>query len=608
MAGKTIDIDQMLEPQNMAVGISRRFQEWDMRRRDRKAEWKEVNEFIFATDTSKTTNDDNAWRNTTVVPKLCQIRDNLHANYMASLFPKRKWFEWQGSDTESNTKEKTDKIESAVLHMVDSSSFYDTVSNLVLDYIDYGDCFASVEWVDERAMDETSSSSVVLQEGYIGPDPTRVSPLDITFNPIAKSFKNSPKIIRVIVELGELADIVEKLSQGDDSSKYRELFTELMDNRSHLGTFAGELQSKDDIFNVAGFDNYQTYLQSDYVELLVFYGDLFDKDANKLYKNHIITVVDRYRVLSIEPNPSLFGYPQIFKSGWRKRQDNLWSMGPLDNLLGLQYRLNSVENSKADLFDLTVVPPLKVKGYVDDFKWGPMERIYVGDDGDVEIMSPDVQALNANLEIREIESRMEEMAGSPKEAMGFRTPGEKTKYEVQRLENAASRIFQSKVAQFEREVIEPLLNGMLEMAKRKSGAMTVRKVDPEFKGVTFDEVEMSDLVGAGRLVPVASRHFAEQAEVVQNLNALFGSPLGQDPAILQHMSSERTARMLEELLELEPFKIVEPYIRLSEQAEATRMMNTLEQDVMAEQEVSAGITADDTDPAMDVPPEAAEAV
>jgi hypothetical protein len=33
---------------------------------------------------------------------------------------------------------------------------------------------------------------------------------------------------------------------------------------------------------------------------------------------------------------------------------------------------------------------------------------------------------------------MEEMAGAPKEAMGFRSPGEKTKYEVQRLESAAS--------------------------------------------------------------------------------------------------------------------------------------------------------------------------
>jgi len=43
---------------------------------------------------------------------------------------------------------------------------------------------------------------------------------------------------------------------------------------------------------------------------------------------------------------------------------------------------------------------------------------------------------------------MEEMAGAPKEAMGIRTPGEKTRYEVQSLENRSGRIFNHKVLNF----------------------------------------------------------------------------------------------------------------------------------------------------------------
>jgi len=50
--------------------------------------------------------------------------------------------------------------------------------------------------------------------------------------------------------------------------------------------------------------------------------------------------------------------------------------------------------------------------------------------------------------------------------MGFRSPGEKTKYEVQRLENASARIFQNKINQFEEQIVEPLLNAMLELARR----------------------------------------------------------------------------------------------------------------------------------------------
>ena len=51
---------------------------------------------------------------------------------------------------------------------------------------------------------------------------------------------------------------------------------------------------------------------------------------------------------------------------------------------------------------------------------------------------PDVNALQANMELANLQEQMEIMAGAPREAMGFRTPGGKTKYEVQSLENAAS--------------------------------------------------------------------------------------------------------------------------------------------------------------------------
>jgi hypothetical protein len=41
-------------------------------------------------------------------------------------------------------------------------------------------------------------------------------------------------------------------------------------------------------------------------------------------------------------------------------------MGPLDNLVGMQYRIDHLENLKADVFDLIAFPPLKIKGYVED--------------------------------------------------------------------------------------------------------------------------------------------------------------------------------------------------------------------------------------------------
>ena len=47
--------------------------------------------FLFATDTSKTSVGGLPWKNSTTLPKLTQIRDNLHANYMSAVFPNDNW-------------------------------------------------------------------------------------------------------------------------------------------------------------------------------------------------------------------------------------------------------------------------------------------------------------------------------------------------------------------------------------------------------------------------------------------------------------------------------------------------------------------------------------
>jgi len=97
------------------------------------------------------------------------------------------------------------------------------------------------------------------------------------------------------------------------------------------------------------------------------------------------------------------------------------AMGPLDNLVGMQYRIDHLENLKADVFDLIAFPPIKQKGYVEDWNWGPGEKIFMAEDADVESLAPDTTALNADQQIHELEMQMEEMAGAPKEAMGIRS-------------------------------------------------------------------------------------------------------------------------------------------------------------------------------------------
>lgn len=589
MAGRTLDLDDILEEDHLACAISDMYITWETKRDNRITMWKEIQEYIFATDTTSTTNSKLPWSNKTTIPKLCQIRDNLHSNYMAALFPNSNWLDWQGSTEDDASIEKREVIESYMLWATDRNQFYNTVSRLVLDYIDYGNCFAMPEWVDETTITEG-----VERAGYVGPGLRRISPLDIVFNPIAAHFENSPKIIRSIISMGELKDLIMNGAVSDEERESAQtLWDYLKDYRNTIIESEGTVAVKDRMMNIAGFDDYRNYVQCGSVEVLTFYGDLYDEEKDELMKNVCIKIVDRHKVFYNKPNPSYFGVAPIYHAGWRLRPDSLWAMGPLDNLVGMQYRIDHLENMKADVFDLIAYPPLKIKGYVEDFNWGPMERIYVGDDSDVEMMVPNVQALQADTQIQLLEMKMEEMAGSPREAMGFRTPGEKTKYEVQSLENAASRVFQNKTQHFERHIIENSLNAMLELARRNMTPTTIRAFDDELKVAVFSNLTKYDILGNGRLKPMASRHFAEKANMIQNLTNFLSSPAGQDEEVRQHFSSIKLAQTWEKLLEIEDFKLVSPFIRLSEQADRAREQNNHEEQVLMEMQTPSGVAPGD---------------
>jgi hypothetical protein len=587
MAGRTLDIKEYIgTPETLAAAIVSKYQDWDKFRQVWIEEKKELRNYIFATDTTKTTNATLPWKNSTTTPKLTQIRDNLHANYMAALFPNDEWLLWEGDDEDSEAAEKRKVIQAYMMNKLRQSNFINTVSKMVYDYIDYGNVFATSEFVNETRTDEDTGE---VYPGYVGPKALRVSPYDIVLNPVAETFELTPKMVRSIKSLGEIsADI-----QDHPESGYLEkIFSKIVETRKSVSGFTTNDMKKDQGFQIDGFGNILNYYQSGYVEILEFHGDLYDVEEKKLLKNYIITIVDRTHVLRKVPNPSWRGN-SFRHAGWRLRPDNLMAMGPLDNLVGMQYRIDHLENLKADVFDLIAHPVMKVQGFVEDFDYGPGEKIYTGEDGNVDMIRPDTTALNADTQIVLLENKMEEYAGAPRQAMGIRTPGEKTKFEVQTLDNASSRIFLNKVSYFERNFLEPLLNDMLELARRNMDVSdVVRIVDDEFGAALFETITPEDLNARGKIRPIGARHFASKANQFQNLLNLMNSAVGQDPAVNVHFSGLKIAQVVEELLEIQKFDLVAPNIRVAEQLETQRLMNagqnTLDTEQAVVQSESAG--------------------
>lgn len=571
------EINELIQPSGMASWVVNKYVEWRGAQMVWLEESKELRDYIFQTDTTQTSNAKLPWKNKTSVPKLTQLRDNLHANYMAALFPNESWFRWEGGNQEASKRESAIKIEAYMKQKIRESQFEKTISKAVYDYIDYGNAFAEVGYVNETHTTEDGNSFGL----YSGPRCYRLSPYDHYFDLTAGTFKDAGKVTRRLVSYGTLMAAHEEdpIGYGWVPAAMEEAKT----LRLALNAYGDSDIDKAQGFQRDGLGDLARYYSSDMIELLEYEGDMFDPETGDLMLGHRIIVMDRKHVVSNEPVKSWLGKSNKEHVAWRERPDNLLGAGPLDNLVGMQYRLDHLENLKADVFDQIAHPVVYQRGMVEEWEWGPGERIFGDVDSHVEILRPDSTALNADFQMDMLMRNMEELAGAPKQAMGIRTPGEKTAFEVQALENASGRIFQQKIQKFEKELVEPLLNQMLEAARRNIGpAETVRVLDDDFAVQEFLTIKPEDLRHTGQLFPVGARHFAASAQIVQNLLGFVNSAAYQDPSVAAHVSGKRIAEIMEEHLGLERFDLVQDNIRVAETQETQQLANQAQENVVDE--------------------------
>lgn len=579
MSKKPLEISKMFGIDSEAKYVAHIWDNYNSQRFPKIAEWKELRNYVFATDTTRTSNSSLPWKNKTTLPKLCQIRDNLHSNYISALFPNDDWLSWEAYSLADADKAKVQAIEAYMANKTRESHFRTEISKLVYDYIDYGNAFATVDF--EASFRENDAKERMVD--YIGPKLRRISPLDIVFNPIATSFKDTYKIVRSLKTIGELKGMAE----DEPDNVY---LKKALENRDKLTAYANSYGidefDKSEGFLIDGFGDYFEYLQSGYVEFLEFYGDIHSQETGKLERNLMVTVVDRNWVIRKAKIPSWLGSAPVYHVGWRTRPDNLWAMGPLDNLVGLQYRLDHLENLKADAMDLAVAPPLLIAGEVEEFEYKPFGEIHIDENGTVTELAKNAQwVIQANNEINYLLSLMEQFAGAPSEAMGIRTPGEKTAFEVQQLQNAAGRIFQEKTTTFEIELLEPSLNSMLEVARRNLDQGDIVRVMNDDLGVQqFIEITKEDITASGKLRPIGARHFAAQAQLMQNLIGIAGSPIGQ--ILAPHTSSKAMAKLVEDVMGLSRYSLFSPNIAIFEQQETQRLAGQAQEDLQMEQSIA----------------------
>jgi hypothetical protein len=569
--------------------------QWNSARSGIMRQWEEVLKYVYATSTKDTANETvTDWSNTTHRPKLANLYDTLTINYDAAQFPNDKWLTWRGFDRDGASARRRKIVESYMRtkHNLRSSGFRNTMRQLQGDWVLFGNCFAEVDYVREFS---TNPATGEITAGYIGPKVFRRDPRDIVFNPLAPSFASTAKITR---DLYTLADLERIVNENPHKEHFKKILEIARRHRGNARQFNQGDIDKEVMLSFEGFGTPSQYFNSGLVEVLNFYGDLFFEDAmgqGEFRKDAVITVVDRWEIARDEMIDTWTGKPHIYHVGWRERPENLWAQGPLDNLVGMQYRIDHLENARADAFDQMLDPDIVFQGDVEDImQVGGAKHYYIAENGSVDYLRPETTVLNADLQIRELTESMEMFALSPREALGFRTPGEKTLGEVQTLTNAASRSFQHKVNIYQ-EFLEEVVNAELEVTVRNmDGPDVIEVVDDDLGASEFKTITKADIKSNGRLVPVGARHFARNTQLVQNLQQLQMGPLA-DPEVAQHFSTTGLANLYQEWLDLngQGDNLVQPYVRIDERLEAQRRMQAAQDQAMIEAQTdSAGVMTD----------------
>lgn len=557
----SISFFKWAQPHQIATSVSMKYDQFQQYRVTNRASWQEIESYLYATDTTSLAGGQ-AHDHTTHIPILSSVKEELEAILYAAVMPHEEFLGWRPYDAKAATQNVRVKVLQYLRNRHVLNGFEKTLRKLVQDLVIYGNCFVQVCYVDERKQGI----------GYVGPKPVRISPYDIVFDPTRSEFESTPKIVRQMVSIGEFFNIAKTFPVPVDEG----VIKRVMDRRGTYTSLSRTELNKSSQYVPDGFTNMEAYYASSFIEILWFYGDVYDEDMNEFRPNRCAVVVDRVDLLAEYEELE----PQIYKGSWSEKPDNLWSQGPLDKVVGLNYQINHRENSKSDALDRYIHPDKVFMGDVEEvYNHDTGQTIYLAPEGGgVRDIIPDTTVLTADLHQDKLLQQARSAAGLPPQLMGFRTPGEKTLGEVQQLDDAALRKFLHKAEQLEIDLIEPMVSAEIAVGRKNFNSVIEAVTMDEDGSVAVMSITKADLEANGKLVPMGARRFKRQNQQMNMLMTLANSGLGQ--MIAQHMKTFPLAKAVEDLGGFQQFSLVEKFGAMVEQSEAQTMQAAVEQQTM----------------------------
>ena len=538
MAGNTLTLEDVSNPDDFARQVVGMWDSHAQQRLNLIHRWDEIRNYIYATDSDTTSGPTTPWKNRTTRPKLTFIFDKMKTTYIRKLIPTDEFFRWKGSP-HSKYKLIAKAIQHLMVHKMRHPyvKFREVMAQCLADFLLFGNCFAGVEYIFRYQRSIKDGAQILV---FKGARPYRISPWDSDIEPLAPDYESSPYMRQEYMPRAKFYSMIEANPAMFDAVTIDKM------RMAHGGAYAGTdvieaIKNKNrTIDGVSLYDHWS----SGQVNIKEYFGPIKVQDQEAYQDNQHVMVVDNLWTAIKRNNDTYLGIKPVVHAGFRKKPDNLWSMGPLDNLIGMQYRVDHLENAKSDALDLCVYPIRLITGdsTAESYPIQPGAEWYVPPNGKVQLLYPDPRILMFENDIMSKEQEMEEFAAVPRETAGFRTPGEKTGFEVQQLLEHADQLPDEKIAEFESQFVEPLLNLMLEQTLRHLDEWDLKSMLPE-DAELWQQIQLDDLKQDGRLYPIGSKQAKERTMKIANVTQILelGTKLAPE-----HTAKFRAMQMLAE--------------------------------------------------------------
>ena len=469
------------------------------------------------------------WRHRLSSGKAYEAVETVLGYLMSATFPNRDWFGVEPvvpAAVDEDNLQVARLIKKHLTNKLDESGFKSQWATFLRVLTITGTAVMAIPWrteynnrrvrsktVDPATGEETYIAEEVAYNVYDAPKLEVLSNFDVYVDPTVGD-PNEGDFIRKFTKTK--AELLQLIDEGVYDFPKEDVLKISSDNGWDLSN-----THKHTLKTFEGIDT-QPWSPSELVELIEFWGDVYDNETGECIKDQVVTLLNG-EVIAWEDNPFWCGKPFIIGT-YSKTGNSPYGFGGVQPVLGMLHELDIVTNQRLDNLELAInnMWTLRSDGVLqpEEVYTEPGRVLLVGDHGDLQPLTQQNQAWAVTYqEAGLLEQSIDKSFGTGNYiSSNQQRSGERvTATEVAAVREAGGNRLSTVHKHIEETALIPFLAKLFSLVQQFTIApVTVRVAGDGADEYNYFELEPTDLNMQVKLRPVGSDNVIERREYVQS--------------------------------------------------------------------------------------------